>query len=113
MRNIYNLFKFIENLEPKYVTPARIKFAYDNNNITADDLTVHGNLDLRNTSITSLPDNLTVNGYLDLTNTQIASLPDNLTVHDWVHFTNTPLSKKYTLDQLKKLLPGVAGQIAI
>jgi hypothetical protein len=48
-----------------------------------------------------------------LNDTQIASLPDNLTVRDWVHFRNTPLSKKYTLDQLKKLLPGVAGQIAI
>ena len=39
-----------------------------------------GNLDLRNTGITTLPDNLTVGGGLNLCGTGITSLPDNLTV---------------------------------
>src|ERR1039458_10046754 len=38
-----------------------------------DNLTVKGNLNLRNTPITSLPNNLTVNGNLDLGNTPITS----------------------------------------
>ena len=151
--NINNLFKFIENQEPQYTAPLRYKLMYDNNAITADDLTVdgdlnltgtpitslpdnltvhgnfilqntqitslpdnltvHGLLSLYNTPITSLPDNLTVNGDLDLDNTQITSLPDNLTVKGYLVLYNTPVSKKYTLDQLNKLLPGLKGRIQI
>ena len=54
-----------------------------------NNLTVKGNLYLRNTLITSLPDNLTVNGYLDLRNTPITSLPNNLTVNGNLYLTNT------------------------
>ena len=45
-----------------------------------DNLTVGGFLDLRCTSITSLPDNLTIGGSLYLHGISITSLPDNLTV---------------------------------
>jgi hypothetical protein len=43
-----------------------------------DNLTVGGSLDLRGTRITTLPDNLTVGGSLDLRGTRITTLPDNL-----------------------------------
>ena len=54
-----------------------------------NNLTVKGNLNLRNTPITSLPNNLTVNGNLYLRNTLITSLPDNLTVKRGLYLNNT------------------------
>ena len=43
-------------------------------------LTIEGDLDLSNTSITSLPPDLEVSGYLGLRNTGITSLPKGLKV---------------------------------
>ena len=45
-----------------------------------DNLSVGRSLDLEGTKIISLPDNLSVGGYLDLRYTNITSLPDNLIV---------------------------------
>src|ERR1017187_3217595 len=57
-----------------------------------NNLTVNGNLYLRNTLITSLPDNLTVKRGLYLNNTLITSLPDNLTVNGYLDLRNTPIT---------------------
>ena len=76
-----------------------------------DNLKVGGNLYLSNTKITSLPDNLKVGGYLDLSNTKITSLPDNLKVGGGLYLSNTPLSKKYTQDQIKKMIEDKGGNI--
>ena len=76
-----------------------------------DNLEVNGYLDLSNTPITSLSNNLKVSGFLDLRNTQITSLPDNLQVGGDLDLTNTPISKKYTAEELKGMLPGVRGRI--
>ena len=57
-----------------------------------DNLTVGGSLDLRGTSITSLPDNLTVGGSLDLRGTSITSLPDNLTVGGSLYLEGTSIT---------------------
>jgi hypothetical protein len=46
-------------------------------------------------------------GNLVLTGTPITSLPDNLTVNWYLYLDNTPISKKYTKEQLKQMLPGV------
>ena len=51
-----------------------------------------GNLDLRYSSVTSLPNGLTVEGNLDLEGTPIASLPDNLTVGGSLWLSGTPIS---------------------
>jgi hypothetical protein len=72
-----------------------------------DNLTVGGNLFLKNTPIQSLPDNLKVGGVLILSNTPIQSLPDNLTVEGSLLLTDTPLSKKYTEEEIKAMVPGV------
>ena len=76
-----------------------------------DNLKVGGYLYLVNTKITSLPDNLQVGGYLDLNNTKITSLPDNLQVGGGLGLSNTPISKKYTKEQIKQMVPGVKGDI--
>jgi hypothetical protein len=76
-----------------------------------DNLKVGGDLDLTNTPITSLPDNLKVGGYLYLDNTKINSLPDNLKVGGYLNLGNTPLSKKYTKEQIKQMVPNVEGDI--
>ena len=76
-----------------------------------DNLKVGGSLNLYNTKITSLPDNLKVGGYLDLSNTKITSLPDNLKVGGGLYLSNTPLSKKYTQDQIKKMIEDKGGNI--
>ena len=57
-----------------------------------DTLVVGGNLNLRETAITSLPDNLVVGGSLDLHNTAITSLPDNLVVGGWLDLSYTAIT---------------------
>jgi hypothetical protein len=76
-----------------------------------DNLTVEGNLNLFGTKITSLPDNLTVEGNLDLFGTRIISLPDNLSVRGYLDLKNTPLSKKYSKDEIRAMVPNVKGDI--
>jgi len=72
-----------------------------------DNLEVGGNLWLNDTLITSLPDNLTVGGTIDLSYSSITSLPSDLEVIGTLHLRDTPISKKYTVDQIKKMVPGV------
>jgi hypothetical protein len=70
-------------------------------------LKVGGILDLHNTPITSLPKGLKVGGSLDLRNTHISELPKGLVVRYSLYLYNTPMSKKYTIKQLKQMLPNV------
>jgi hypothetical protein len=65
MEQLKNFFKFLEDKEGKN-PPSKYKFLYDQESLTPEDLNVRGDLDLRNTPITSLPNNLTVGGNLDL-----------------------------------------------
>ena len=51
-----------------------------------------GNLDLHDTTITSLPDNLQVGGNLDLSFTDIKSLPDNLQVLGNIDLSSTKIT---------------------
>ena len=76
-----------------------------------DNLTVGGNLNLSDTNITSLPYNLTVGGNLNLFNTQITSLPSNLTVGGDLDLFYTPLSKKYSEDKIRAMVPNFKGKI--
>jgi hypothetical protein len=75
-------------------------------------LKVGGNLILNNCKkITKLPPDLTVEGNLDLEHTKITSLPDNLTVENDLYVYGTPLSKKYSKDEIKAMVPNVKGKI--
>lgn len=81
MTNIYNLFKFIQDKEKKQPKPDvafKLKLTYAPEELTPEDLTVKGNLELK-TGDTKLPDNLEVTGYFFLTTTSTA-LPKNLRV---------------------------------
>ena len=62
-----------------------------------DNLTVGGFLDLSGTSITTLPDNLTVGGSLDLEGTSITTLPDNLTVGGSLYLNGTGITRRKVL----------------
>jgi len=74
-------------------------------------LKVGGNLWLLNTPIQSLPPDLKVGGILDLDDTSIQSLPPNLKVGDNLYLRGTPISKKYTEEEVRKMVPGVKGDI--
>jgi hypothetical protein len=78
-----------------------------------NNLTVNRDLYLDGTLITKLPDNLKVAGSLNLDHTLVTSLPNNLTVGGYLYLERTPISKKYTEEQLKEMLPGVKGKIFV
>ena len=130
MANIYNLFKFLEDKEGTK-TPVKVKFIYASDTLTPDDLKIKGSLDLMDTPITSLPYGLEVGGYLDLRNTKITSLPSGLKVGGFLDLSyskitslpnglevegnlelrNTPLSKKYTEEEIRKMIEDKGGNV--
>ena len=75
-----------------------------------DNFKVGGNLDLRGTPIKSLPDNLEVGGDLDLFSTDLQSLTKNLKVGGDLILYYTPLSKKYTMKEIRQMVD-VKGKI--
>ena len=72
---------------------------------------VGGDLRLSNSKIASLQNGLTIGGDLIISNTPITSLPKDLKVGDTLWLGDTPLSKKYTREQIKQMVPGVKGEI--
>ena len=80
-----------------YLEQTNIKYE-----VTGDNLTVGGSLDLRGTNISSLPDNLTVGGDLYLRGTNISSLTDNLTVGGFLDLEGTNINKNEKC-KIKKL----------
>jgi len=70
-----------------------------------------GDLDLRNTPITSLPNGLKVGGNLNLYKTKITSLPNGLKVGGYLNLYDTPLSKKYSRDEIKKMIEDGGGYV--
>lgn len=76
-----------------------------------NNLQVGGDFWLFSTEITSLPNNLKVEGYLDLRNNPITSLPDNLKVGGDLDLGNTPLSKKYSEEEIKKMIEDKGGEV--
>jgi hypothetical protein len=73
-----------------------------------NNLTVNGRLDLDSSkNITSLPSGLNVKGDLDLRNTNITELPPDLEVGDSIYLYRTPLSRNYSRDEIRKMVPKV------
>ena len=110
MPNIYNLFKFLEKKKGTK-TPIEIKFIYAPDELTDEDLNVEGDLDLEDSPITTLPDNLKVGGSLDVSYTKITSLPDNLQVGGYLDLEYTPLAKKYTDEEIRKMIEDKGGYV--
>ena len=76
-----------------------------------NNLQVGGGLDLNNSQITSLPNNLKVRGYVDVESTPLTSLPNNLQVGGYLDLNNTPLSKKYTKEEIIKMIEDKGGEV--
>jgi hypothetical protein len=75
-------------------------------------LKVSNILNLKNTPITSLPEGLKIGMYLILDDSQINSLPKGLSVGNiGITLINTPMSKKYSKDEIRKMCPGIKGEI--
>jgi len=72
-----------------------------------------GDLNLQGTPIQSLPAGLRVDGNLNLSDTPIQSLPAGLRVGGSLDLRGTPIAKKNSSVQLKKMCPGVKGNIVI
>ena len=78
-----HFFDFLEKKDSRKTPPGvltRYKLLYEPESLTPEDLVIKGDLNLRDTKITSLPQGLKVGGWLNLKNTGITSLPDNLKV---------------------------------
>lgn len=125
---IYDLFQFIENKDPKYRTPLKLKLRYGKNNkLTPEDLNIKGDFYLEaHGDINTLPDGLIINGDLDISSTNIKSLPNGLKVKGdlWMQRTDiqtlpkdleiggvlfiydTPLAR-YDDDQIIKMCPNM------
>ena len=76
-----------------------------------DNLNIGKNLFLRNTPIKSLPNNLKVGLNLNLNDTQIISLPNNLKIGYNLYLSNTPLSKKYSKEEIRKIIEDKGGNV--
>ena len=133
------MIKLLDILENKILVPRRSPEEREKNYSIAIQKQIQqyikdgskGNLDLRDTPITSLPDNLKVRGSLFIENTKLTSLPDNLQVavslfSSYTPITSlpnnlkvggdldlryTPLSEKYSKEEIRKMVPGVKGNI--
>jgi hypothetical protein len=77
-----------------------------------NNLKIKGNLILVDaTMLESLPNGLEVEGTIQAEYSGVKSIPNNIKVNGnlWLH--ETPISKQYTKEQLKQMLPGVKGDI--
>ena len=109
------MIKLIDLLENKILVPRRSPEERSKNYIIATQKKIQqyikdgskGDLDLRNTPITSLPQGLTVGGDLNLMGTKITSLPQGLTVEGYLYLPSIPFFKKYSEEQIKQRVHGV------
>jgi hypothetical protein len=76
-----------------------------------DNLQVDGELFLYESPIKFLPDNLMVGTNLNLYGTLVESIPNNLKVKGNLDIENTPLAKKYTSEEIRKIIEDKGGYI--
>ena len=74
-------------------------------------LEVGGVLWLYNTPIQSLPEGLKVGGTLCLSEASIQSLPEGLEVGGSLELGETPLSRKYTKEEIRKMIEDRGGHV--
>jgi hypothetical protein len=130
---IYNLFQFIQDKDPQYRVPLKLKLEYGGpDTLTPEDLDIKGDLSFDNDyNLTTLPDGLKINGDLDISNTNIQDIPNGLKVEGdlWMiwtsvktlpkdleiggelHIQGTPLAKQYTDEQIREMCPNLKSKI--
>lgn len=108
--NPANIFKFLEKNEGIPI-PLRAKMT-TGIPLTPDDLKADElYLSELGDRITSLPDNLQVNKWVYVSSTQLSSIPKNLRIEGYLEIKNTPLSKKYSADQIRKMIEDKGGYV--
>ena len=106
-----NIFNFLEKEENKksykfsnYIKKINfIEKVESGIPFTKEELVFDGDLDLKGSTIKSLPEGLEVRGLLDLRNSEITSLPEGLKVDGILFIYNSPL-KKYTDNELRNMI---------
>jgi hypothetical protein len=106
LKNILNFLDEKEGKKHKDKDSLRWKLIF-NEPLTKEDLKVRGDLDLKNTNLTSLPEGLDVLGTLYLSNSNITSLPKGLYVAGSLFIENTPLLNYTNKELIDMIKPGL------
>lgn len=116
---------------PKNLTVQMLDAKYSELTTLPEDIQVIRYLDFTNGAISSLPENFSTSAFIRLAGTSIKSLPNNLTVNNdvslngslinsipkklqitgYLDLRNTPISKKYTKDEIRKLIEKNGGSV--
>jgi len=103
----------IQSLPNDLTVGGNLNLSYTKIKSLPNGLTVGKSLNLSGSKIESLPNGLRVRGSLYLRYSIIESLPNDLTVGGYLDLENTPISKKYTKEEIRKMVPNVKGSIYI
>jgi hypothetical protein len=87
-----------------------LELSYSNIKSLGNLTSVGGSLDLSGSNIKSLGNLTSVGGYLYLDNTKIESLGNLISVGGYLSLQGNPLSKKYTIDEIRSMVE-VGGKI--
>ena len=98
-----NILDFLKQNENRNI-PIAWKLI-NNEPLTEKELTIDRDLDLKGSTIKSLPEYLNIKDDLDLSHTKITSLPKGLKV-EWLSIYNTPLTEYSDEDLREMIYPG-------
>jgi len=87
-----------------------LELSYSNIKSLGNLTSVGGSLDLSGSNIKSLGNLTSVGGYLYLDNTKIESLGNLISVGGYLSLQGNPLSKKYTIDEIRSMVE-VGGKV--
>jgi hypothetical protein len=107
--NLEKVFNFIKE-KRGYNIPILYKII-TNKPLTEDELVFEGGLDLSYTDVVSLPDNLHIKGDLNLNNTNFSVIPNNLRVEMELYIEDTPISMKYSIFTIRRMIDDKGGYI--
>jgi hypothetical protein len=72
-----------------------------------ENLVIRGSLDISKSKYFYKINNVYINGNLDVSNTNLNEIAPNTTINGMLKITNTPISRKYTINTLKKMYPNI------
>ena len=105
-----NILDFLKHNENRNI-PIAWKLI-NNEPLTEKELTIDRDLDLKGSTIKSLPEYLNIKDDLDLSHTKITSLPKGLKVGENLYIKNSPLTKYSDYEIIKMIAPGyIQGKI--
>ena len=75
------------------------------NNLTVKYLTLY------NVDIKTLPNKLTVDGFIHASDSKLESIPSDIKLDGNILLNRTPISKKYSAEEIKRMCPGIKGDV--